>query len=110
MTETTYSHFATCLGDTLASELGILSPTPPRLVTNLQPCRPGTNGGVSPLGLAVSIMGGTIMGVVFAVDLMLENGGACRIEGWEWVWKMIGWGSAAGLIGSLVNHVFRCLF
>lgn len=43
-------HFGCCLGDTLASELGILSTHPPILLTTLRPVPPGTNGGLSLAG------------------------------------------------------------
>ncbi|KAF7355540.1 Integral membrane family protein [Mycena sanguinolenta] len=55
-------HFACCLGDTLASELGILSSSPPRLITTGKVVPPGTNGGVSVGGTLASFGGGITMG------------------------------------------------
>src|ERR1700761_5268088 len=67
------SHFACCLGDTLASELGILSSSPPRLVTTWKPVPPGTNGGVSVGGTLASVVGGIIMGFTMSVCLIIES-------------------------------------
>jgi len=53
----TLGQFGCCLGDTLASELGILSKSKPILITTLRQVPPGTNGAMSLLGTAVSIIG-----------------------------------------------------
>ena len=92
-------HFSTCLADTLASELGILSPSPPRSIITLRPVPPGTNGGVSPLGLGVSVLGGALVGVISAADLMIERS-ACR--GWS-VGEIVMFCAVTGLLGSLVS-------
>lgn len=95
-------HFACCLGDTLASELGILSKSPPILITTFKPVPPGTNGGLSTLGSLASLAGGFVMGLTLAITLAIENT-VCRQN---WVSELIPllfWGTAAGGIGSLID-------
>ncbi|KAG5726079.1 Transmembrane protein 19 [Termitomyces sp. T112] len=94
-------HFGCCLGDTLASELGILSTKKPRLVTTGQEVPPGTNGGMTTWGTACSACGGAIIGLVMALDLLWENG-ACGVE---IVVQMVIYGSFAGGFGSLVDSL-----
>lgn len=62
-----------CSGDTLASELGILSSAPPRLLTNLKEVPPGTNGGVSLVGLGFSTFGGIFIGMVVSLRCMFDH-------------------------------------
>ncbi|ORY86937.1 integral membrane protein DUF92-domain-containing protein [Protomyces lactucae-debilis] len=50
-------------GDTFASEIGVLNDDWPLLITTLQKVPPGTNGGVSLLGVLASLMGGGVIGV-----------------------------------------------
>ncbi|HIH61583.1 MAG TPA: TIGR00297 family protein [Methanobacteriales archaeon] len=53
---------ATATADTLASEIGVLQT--PRLITDLKrKVKPGTDGGVSPLGTASGIIGSGIIGL-----------------------------------------------
>jgi len=97
-----FSHFACCLGDTLASELGILSKSPPILVTTFKPVPPGTNGGLSFLGTVASLAGGFVMGLTLATTLAIENA-VCRQN---WVTELVPlllWGTTAGGLGSLVE-------
>lgn len=102
-----FSHFACCLGDTLASELGILSKSPPILITTLKPVPPGTNGGLSILGTVASLAGGFVMGLTLAITLAIENT-ACRRD---WVTELVPlllWGTVAGGLGSLVRSISPC--
>ncbi|KZT60511.1 hypothetical protein CALCODRAFT_106752 [Calocera cornea HHB12733] len=96
-------HFATCLGDTLASELGILARSPPRLITTLRPVPPGTNGGVSLPGTLASLLGGAAMGVIYACGLALESPAAARA--WPELAKVVAWGTTAGLVGSMLDSL-----
>ena len=96
------SHFACCLGDTLASELGILSSSPPVLITTFKPVPHGTNGGISLGGTLASIGGGTVMGLTFAASLILENS-RCTDHWVDVLIPLVAWGTAAGGLGSMVD-------
>lgn len=91
--------------DTWATELGVLSRLPPRLITNGRVVERGTSGGVSPLGVLAALGGAALVGgiaVVFST-------------GWR---ALTLWGnvSLAGLAGSLfdsvlgasVQAIYRC--
>jgi uncharacterized protein (TIGR00297 family) len=55
--------------DTWATELGVLNPTPPRLITNGQPVEKGTSGGISVYG-TLAAAGGAAFIAVLAVFVM----------------------------------------
>ncbi|KAI0628869.1 integral membrane protein DUF92-domain-containing protein [Trametes polyzona] len=100
----TLGHFACCLGDTLASELGILSKSPPILITTLKVVPPGTNGGLSKTGTMASLLGGLIMGVTIAVSLVVQSP-ACRSAWTSVVPPLLLWGTLAGGLGSLLDSL-----
>lgn len=95
-------HFACCLGDTLGSELGILSDSPPRLVTTFKRVPPGTNGAMSLGGTLASVVGGAIVGALMGISLTLEN---VQCSPKEVLTTMIVLGMVGGGIGSLIDSV-----
>ncbi|KAI8082716.1 integral membrane protein DUF92-domain-containing protein, partial [Halteromyces radiatus] len=92
-------HYSCCAGDTWASELGILNSSWPFLITKWERVPPGTNGGVSPLGLFASLAGGLCIGLVAALSLALDQ----RCHGFDW--SVIILGAMAGLGGSLIDSI-----
>jgi len=101
-------YYACCMGDTWASELGVLWRGTPRLVTSGRRVRRGTNGAVSPLGLAASAAGGLFAGLVFYAAALVSPTlwvfGAQRAAA-QAQWPLVVLGLAAGLGGSLVDSL-----
>jgi uncharacterized protein (TIGR00297 family) len=94
------AHHSTCLADTLASELGILSKSPPVLVT--QPWRrvpSGTNGGVTLMGFFWSMLGGFIIGL--STILLDYLAGISPLH----ALPILAFTSACGLLGSLIDSL-----
>lgn len=86
---------ATVTADTWATELGVLSPNPPRLVTTWQRVAPGTSGGISRYGFAASVAGALFIGVVM---LVIEGVVRGAWQGWLVPAALLG-----GLMGSLAD-------
>ncbi len=104
---------ATAAADTLATEVGLLNPHPPRLITNLsKKVVPGTSGGVSPLGELAILMGGLITG---GVAFLMQNFNLLGIGLFPWLdifnfglptgVKLIIIAVGAGFIGSTTDSV-----
>ena len=78
--------------DTWATELGVLNPTPPRLITNLRKrVEKGTSGGVSLFGTFASLMGASAIAVPAA--LMTD------------LWLLLPLITLAGLCGSIFDSL-----
>jgi uncharacterized protein (TIGR00297 family) len=56
---------ATATADTWATELGVLSPHQPRLITTGKPVGAGTSGGITWLGTGAAALGALALGLVF---------------------------------------------
>jgi uncharacterized protein (TIGR00297 family) len=88
---------ATVTADTWATEIGVLSPTPPRMVTHWRSVAPGTSGGVSAYGLAASAAGALIIGVSTYLFGAIELG--------IWLPALVPAAGLAGLAGSLADSL-----
>ena len=90
--------------DTWATELGVLSPTPPRLLTTGEPVPVGTSGGVSRLGSVAAALGGGFIGLV----AFLLHEGASLLQGrslqWADLWIVV-WATVGGLAGSFFDSL-----
>ena len=91
--------FAACLAavnaDTWATELGVLSPRPPRMVTNLaREVEKGTSGGVSLIGTLAALGGAAVIGLL-----------AVSCDPYPASWTMGVAVTLAGLLGSLFDSL-----
>jgi uncharacterized protein (TIGR00297 family) len=81
--------------DTWATELGILNPTPPRLIADLRKVvEKGTSGGVSPIGTLAALAGAGLIGLEAA---LLNPSGVN--------WAFFALVTAAGLLGALFDSL-----
>ena len=99
------AHHATCLADTLASELGMLSPDRPVLVTApLRIVPVGTNGGVTPWGIWCSMAGGFLMGLsTLAMDYL--SGLPLQKTS-----NLLVYSTICGLVGSWLDSLLGAVF
>ena len=88
--------------DTVATELGLLNKSPPRLITDLRKSvSPGTSGGVSPMGLAGTLLASALIGLVAAM-----LGVASGLQALYVVAVSI----SGGVLGSLADSVAGATF
>ncbi len=88
---------ATVTADTWATEIGVLSPTPPRMVTTWRVVSPGTSGGVSVYGLVATAAGGLLIGMLAMTLALLELG--------AWLPWLLPAALLGGLVGSLADSL-----
>jgi uncharacterized protein (TIGR00297 family) len=78
--------------DTWATELGVLNPNPPRMITNLKRVvEKGTSGGISLVGTLASLAGSAL--IAFFASLLTDN------------WSLFPLITASGLAGSLFDSL-----
>ncbi|OAA69500.1 hypothetical protein ISF_02770 [Cordyceps fumosorosea ARSEF 2679] len=111
------ANYAAVAADTFSSELGILSTARPRLITSLGLRRvpPGTNGGVTPLGLAAGLFGSLLMVTVGFVFLPACGEAAASTLGGGAPWTLadrrafLGFLVACGFAGTLLDSLLGAL-
>ncbi len=91
-----FAAFSSALADTLSSEIGILSKRKPVLITTLEEVKPGTDGGITPLGMNAAIVGAAIIAAVHFV-----------IFGNLFLFLVL---TISGVFGSLVDSFFGAVF
>jgi uncharacterized protein (TIGR00297 family) len=84
---------ATVTADTWATEIGVLSPRAPRLVTTWRAVEPGTSGGVTADGMAASAAGALFIGLLAMVLAWAERG----------AW--LAWMPPAALVGGIAGSL-----
>ncbi|MDG6967785.1 MAG: DUF92 domain-containing protein [Nitrososphaerota archaeon] len=88
--------------DTVATELGLLSRSPPRLITNLaRTVSPGTSGGVSAMGMAGTLLASALIGGV---------AGALGVASVAGLGQVVAIGVAGGVAGSLADSLAGATF
>ncbi|KAH3757254.1 potassium ion transporter [Pelomyxa schiedti] len=94
--------YCCCAADTWSSEVGMLSPSPPVLITRFTKVPQGTNGGISTLGTLSAPVGGFLMGVTFWGAQYISSGPTLFPMS---ICSALTFGSVVGLLGSLVDSL-----
>lgn len=87
--------------DTWATELGVLSPGRPRLITTLRPVAKGTSGGISLVGCLAALAGAGLIGLLAG----LLAGHALGLPGSGPAWRLVLPITLSGLLGSLFDSL-----
>ncbi len=89
---------ATVNADTWSTELGVLSPRPPRQITTGRPVEPGTSGGISLRGTGAALAGAAFIGLLAGAVVIgqgrLWEGGSLFLAA-----------IVAGLLGALFDSL-----
>ncbi len=96
---------ATVNADTWATELGVLSPVPPRLITTGQAVPTGTSGGLTWLGTWASVAGALLIGAVATALTQIQS----LVGGHIWSLQATLFPILA-VIGGVTGSIFDSLF
>jgi uncharacterized protein (TIGR00297 family) len=106
---------ATVNADTWATELGVLSRVPPRMITTGDVVVPGTSGGVTRLGIWASVAGSLLIGTVataLAQVASLLSSGGWSLRAISYTLVAVAGGLAGSLfdslLGSTVQGIYYC--
>lgn len=109
--------FAACAGslaavnaDTWSTELGVLSPHPPRLITTGCQVEAGASGGVTWQGTAASLAGALLIGLLGGIGLLILRRGIAAAGSLLLAATV---GGVAGslfdsLLGATIQAIYRC--
>ncbi len=95
---------STVNADTWATELGVLSRVPPRLLTTGRPVPTGTSGGVTWLGTWASVAGALLIGTL--ATALTQAGSLLKGNGWQLTavaYPLLA--VAGGVVGSLFDSL-----
>lgn len=112
------ANYAAVAADTFSSELGILSRGQPRLITSLclRKVPPGTNGGVTLLGLGAGLFGSVLMVTTAVLFLPTCTEETAPTLGGGAPWTMqdrrlfMAFLAAAGFAGTILDSVLGAVF
>lgn len=95
--------------DTFSSELGILSKSPPRLITSLRfrVVPRGTNGGVTTAGLVAGVCGAFLIALVSGILLPVCSGEGGVWRRGLWVLAMTAWGGLGSVVDSILGGLVQ---
>ena len=97
-----FGALAAAAADTWATEIGMLSPLPPRLITTWRQVRPGTSGGITLLGSTAGLAGAALM----ATFGLIHAGGNWWVFAGVWAAGVLSM-FADSLMGATVQASFR---
>jgi uncharacterized protein (TIGR00297 family) len=97
---------ATVNADTWATELGVLSPHKPRLITSGKVVEPGTSGGITLFGSSAAALGAGLIGICLFVLLILAGVPA---PGWV-IPAAIAGGFGGAMLDSLLGATYQAIY
>jgi uncharacterized protein (TIGR00297 family) len=98
---------ATVTADTWATEIGVLSPRAPHLVTTWRTVEAGTSGGVTAYGMAASAAGALFIGLVAGALALIERGTWLACIPLAALVGGIAGSLADSLLGATVQAIYR---
>ncbi len=88
---------STAVGDTVSSEIGVLSKEEPRLITNFKKVKPGTDGGITLLGTISGLCASFILSTTAYLILFPDP-------------NIILVGTLSGFLGNIIDSIVGAVF
>lgn len=104
--------FAAANADTWATELGVLNPRRPVLISSFKRVPQGTSGGVSLVGTLAAMAGSVLVGFMAVLSIRAGWGPVGKLPLWEQFLVITGAGILGGFVdsylGATVQAVYTC--